>query len=601
MDIVKKIATVCIIILNVGTVYTQSATQKIDKDYYRNLEKLAAVYKDEGKYFLADSLYNEMIPLSKQYYGEASLKYAKVLNDQIDVRIESDLLEGLDNSIEKVLGIRKKYLGENSLEYAEGLNNRGRYLITAARFEEAEADMEKAAKIRLNIAGSKSDEYFNSLVNLGNLYFYKQNFIKAKDCYLQAIENSIQLENKRNQAFASVCLASLNIYIGEYGEAQNLMIQTLPLAKNYLGERHPDYVTSLSNLGSLYTMQGEFAKAEPLLKEALQLTYESFGEEHSQYFTTLNALAYLYQELNMFEQAEPMYEKSIMLRKKLYGETNPVVATALNHLAIFQINIGNFKKAEKTALEGLKVAGKSLDVSSLTHATLSNTLGMAYLEQKKFDVALNTFKNAAKILEENSEESNPVYLTILNNISSTIYEDTTQNISAIEPILLYTIEKMRSIYGEGQPQYLSALNSLATFYKANDEFEKSEKLYQTILNNYEKNIGQNSWKYITFLWNAALNSELLNKPEEAQSRYMKCFEIMKTLTAQDFAFLSEEEREYYWFARLHMIKHWQEYAVRAKILDPSLTAFAYNLELFSKSLLLNSSGKLQETILNNPE
>lgn len=46
-----------------------------------------------------------------------------------------------------------------------------------------------------------------------------------------------------------------------------------------LGERHPDFATSLNNLARLYYVMGRHVEAEPLLKQALELNREVLGLE----------------------------------------------------------------------------------------------------------------------------------------------------------------------------------------------------------------------------------------------------------------------------------------------------------------------------------
>src|SRR5208283_239214 len=49
--------------------------------------------------------------------------------------------------------------------------------------------------------------------------------------------------------------------------------QALEIQKKVLGENHPDYAISLSNLGLLYRDQGDYARAEPLVREAVTISF----------------------------------------------------------------------------------------------------------------------------------------------------------------------------------------------------------------------------------------------------------------------------------------------------------------------------------------
>ncbi len=51
---------------------------------------------------------------------------------------------------------------------------------------------------------------------------------------------------------------------GHFREAVVLAQQVREIRKQVLGEKHPDYATSLHNLAKLYRSQGDYARAEPL-------------------------------------------------------------------------------------------------------------------------------------------------------------------------------------------------------------------------------------------------------------------------------------------------------------------------------------------------
>ena len=57
----------------------------------------------------------------------------------------------------------------------------------------------------------------------------------------------------------------------QYSTAESLLQQALAIRKKVLGEEHPDYAISLSNLAYLYKAMYNFAAAEPLYKQALAI------------------------------------------------------------------------------------------------------------------------------------------------------------------------------------------------------------------------------------------------------------------------------------------------------------------------------------------
>jgi hypothetical protein len=103
--------------------------------------------------------------------------------------------------------------------------------------------------------------------------------------------------SEKQLAEAGRLLNQTAIYLharGQYAEAEPPFRQALEIVRTALGERHPDYATSLNNLATLYDAMGRHAEAEPLLKQALAIRRGAMGEGQPEYADSLNNLAALY-------------------------------------------------------------------------------------------------------------------------------------------------------------------------------------------------------------------------------------------------------------------------------------------------------------------
>ena len=67
---------------------------------------------------------------------------------------------------------------------------------------------------------------------------------------------------------------------GQYAEAEALYRQALEIHRTTLGEEHPSYAVSLSNLTSLLEATGRYAEAEPLCQQAVEIVRTTLGDEH---------------------------------------------------------------------------------------------------------------------------------------------------------------------------------------------------------------------------------------------------------------------------------------------------------------------------------
>jgi tetratricopeptide (TPR) repeat protein len=62
---------------------------------------------------------------------------------------------------------------------------------------------------------------------------------------------------------------------GRFREAVDRARQVVEIRKQALGEKHPDYATSLNNLAQLYSVMDDPPRAEPLLRQALAISRDN--------------------------------------------------------------------------------------------------------------------------------------------------------------------------------------------------------------------------------------------------------------------------------------------------------------------------------------
>ena len=78
---------------------------------------------------------------------------------------------------------------------------------------------------------------------------------------------------------------------GKYDEAEPLCREVLEVERDTLGNRHPDTLGSINNLGMLLKDKGDLAAAEPLYREALKVRRETLGSRHPSTLIAIQSLA----------------------------------------------------------------------------------------------------------------------------------------------------------------------------------------------------------------------------------------------------------------------------------------------------------------------
>jgi tetratricopeptide (TPR) repeat protein len=101
-----------------------------------------------------------------------------------------------------------------------------------------------------------------------------------------------------------------------------------------LGCEHPDTLTSMNNLASIYYYQGKYADAEPLYKEALAGCQKALGLEHPDTLGSMNNPALLYKHQGKYADAEPVYKEGLAGCGKALGLEHPETLRFMNNLAL---------------------------------------------------------------------------------------------------------------------------------------------------------------------------------------------------------------------------------------------------------------------------
>jgi tetratricopeptide (TPR) repeat protein/CHAT domain-containing protein len=288
---------------------------------------------------------------------------------------------------------------------------------------------------------------------------------------------------------------------GRSREAVQIAVQVLAVCRQLLGERHPDYATSLSNLALLYKDLGEAGKALPLLKQALAITRELLGEKHPHYATSLHLLASLYQEMGDQRLALPLYQQALRLRQEVLGEKHPDYAASLNALALLYKDMGEHRLVFPLAQQALRLIKEVYGEKHPHYASSLNTLALHYQAMGEHHLALPLLQQALRLCKEVSGEKHPLYITALNNLAGHHQESGEHRLAL--PLYQQALRLRKEALGEKHPHYAASLRNLASIYQAMGERGQALPLLQRAVRLTREVQGERHPDYATSLNNLA--------------------------------------------------------------------------------------------------
>ncbi|MFN9159187.1 MAG: tetratricopeptide repeat protein, partial [Planctomyces sp.] len=273
------------------------------------------------------------------------------------------------------------------------------------------------------------------------------------------------------------------------------------IRKTILGDRHPDYATSLDNLGSLYLSMSDASKAEPLHVQALEIRKAVLGDRHPDYASSLNKLAGLYESMGVPGKAEPLYLQALEIRKAVLGERHPDYARVLNNLLGLYVSMSDFAKAAPLLVQLLEIQKAVLGDRHPDYARGLNSLAALYLSMGDFAKAEPMLVQSLEIQKGVLGDRHPDYATSLNGLA--VLYSSMGDPGKAEPLYLQSLEIQKAVLGDRHPDYARGLNNLAGLYKSLGDALKAERLFVQALEIRKSVLGDHHPDYAASLNNLA--------------------------------------------------------------------------------------------------
>jgi serine/threonine protein kinase/tetratricopeptide (TPR) repeat protein len=146
--------------------------------------------------------------------------------------------------------------------------------------------------------------------------------------------------------------------LGLYDQAEPNLRKALAIRQSAFGDRHPDVVESLRNLGSLKFATGDLDEAEALHRDALTTALSLFDREHPRTLQIKTDLAEVLSEHHDYAEAERLYRDVLTAQRNAPEATDRDVAVTLDRLADLAMRQGDYAEAVRSMEEALRIRRK---------------------------------------------------------------------------------------------------------------------------------------------------------------------------------------------------------------------------------------------------
>ena len=357
-------------------------------------------------------------------------------------------------------------------------------------------------------------------------------------CNISSAMSFLQYMDSIN--YKSFSADSLCIYIGKeiqsaghqyfqtnkFEEALHSYMLQAELYKHHIGIFHPEFATSLHNIGIVYIHLRHYKEAEEYLSIACKLRKNIFGSNNIDYAISLEGLAGVYIETKNYDKAETYLLESLVIQKNNTDiTTNLDFANTLNTLGHLYQSTKNYKKAKEFLYEALKIRQEVLGTSNNTYAITLANIGICCHNLNDYKSAEKHLLIALDILRNNNNDD---YTASTSNSLGVLYNDLGRY-STAKKYLFEALEMRKCIYGLEHSIYAETLHDISVLYYDNGDYQ-SAKAYAVQAMKIRKNtLGTSHPDYVTSLQGLAHTYSSLGDYPTAIKYYTEALNIQNTI------------------------------------------------------------------------
>ncbi len=372
---------------------------------------------------------------------------------------------------------------------------------------------------------------------------------------ISLINTMLKSENVNEDIYLTEDIGSLYIQAGRYQEAQRLLEDLLEHKIGAYGPNHKELISIYNALSTLNIEQGNYHEAEYFLKESLEISEKVFSKNSLVYSEGLMVQKKLFDALGDNKNSAIAIENVLSITKRLFGDDNFKVGVILNESVVVKSKIGGYNKddLELDLYYSLGIIEKAIGVNSPGYAFGLENTARFYLINNSLDRALIELRAAAAIWD---------------------------NIAAGENVSVARVNMLMGRVQQKKKEYSPAYSS----------FIKAKGIYKKLFND-------NHPGYIAALGKCAQLEYCLGATEQSVRSIKVVVEKSLNYINIVFPLLSERGKSAFWelisedfeFYKSIVFKHADEYS--------NLIPMVLNLQLQTRSILLNSTLKLKRKVL----
>ncbi|MEQ9468507.1 MAG: CHAT domain-containing protein [Ekhidna sp.] len=565
------------------------------------LAKRVALY--EGNIKNTEAYDSEILKIKEFLLGTDAPEYhltkVKLANYYVD--FTDKFAEAKQIYDESFHGIVEKEITKGHVDYLDIMNHLAKFYEETDNYAKASEILDEALLAARVKYDNQDIEYGKELEKIASLQINIGEYEKATKNLEDAIrimEDTKTAEATSYLSTAFITKAKLLTIKGEYDAAEDHIYDSEDLKKDGALTTEVSGISFQDDLGGLYTSIGRYSDAAELLTKSLKEKTTQFGASSRHLNETLVLNARLNLIRGDYTAAEQQARKANTIATSIFGESSSKVVPSMLQLADVYTTIGDYEKAESLLKNAIQIQKKKFGPEHVDVGKSTSKLALVYFyEDKPLTQIQSLFQEAEQIIGKKLGSNNPTYAEILKNmaianIASGNYSLAFTYLNQAENIWKQKIGKRNNI-NAATTQVLKGdiYYKQKNYAEAVNYYENAQKQYQRVFNDTHP-------EYVKV-------QSKLSKTYFMQARYKDSQDEMESVLAnyknfiqEYFPALSEREKAKFW----NTIKGDYEFyntLIVSRNRSAKYIGEMYNNALLTKALLLNSSIKVRQRIMNS--
>jgi CHAT domain-containing protein/tetratricopeptide (TPR) repeat protein len=358
------------------------------------------------------------------------------------------------------------------------------------------------------------------------------------------------------------------------------------------------YSRLTTTIGMLWQTRGKFVKAEELQTLSMNLRLGRFGRNSPEYINSVHNLAVLKKDMGMYDEADSIFNYLTPVFERLFGTNSLEYVVLLNNKAMLLAELGRTKEASQLLDEALKKAAVILDKFYFDYERILTNKALLEQESGNIDKAEAAYQQVLNNMEEKGYDDHPDYNNVLIYYGSLrVQKDDPDLLGFLSKV----IDKVKKRYGENHPLTAKALINKGDYYLNKKSYVEARNVYNEAAAIQLKTLGEKHMDYLNSLMKSGVCEWNLHDIENATVHLNKAMHNYLDVVKNLFHSMSETEKSRFWKTLKPNIDIFMAFAAENGKQNPALLKDAYNLQLTTKGILINSTRRTKNLILNSAD